>query len=152
MDWSLLEKNKEIFRFFSLIIRFRKAHPVLRNRYHFQNRDYASSGFPDISFHGVHAWNCDFSETSRVLAFMLCGKHARQASIEDDYIYVAMNMYWEALNFEIPEPPTGKKWYVAANTGMNYPEDIHETDEEPELENREQTIIGARSILVLIGK
>ena len=42
-----------------------------------RNADYVGSGYPDISWHGTRAWNADWSGGSRVLAFMLCGKHAK---------------------------------------------------------------------------
>ena len=76
MDWTLLKSNGDLFRFFKLCIAFRKAHVVLRNRTHLRNEDYVGSGYPDISWHGVRAWHPDWSGESRVLAFMLCGKHA----------------------------------------------------------------------------
>ena len=31
LDWTLLDKNKEIFNFFKNMIKFRKSHPVLRD-------------------------------------------------------------------------------------------------------------------------
>ena len=74
------------------------------------------SGYADISWHGVKAWQPDWSGTSRVLAFMLCGKHARGGKVQDDYIYVAMNTYWEGQWFELPGLPDGRKWHVFANT------------------------------------
>ena len=37
MDWTLVEKNRDLFRFFQQMIAFRKAHPVLRNRWHLSN-------------------------------------------------------------------------------------------------------------------
>ena len=112
--------------FFSLpknCINFRKAHPVLRNTWHFQNRDYMGSGYADISWHGTQAWNADWSEDAKALAFMLCGKHAKGGTVEDNYIYVAMNVYWDALWFEIPQLPPGLQWHVFANTAMPSPED-----------------------------
>lgn len=151
LDWNLLEKNSNIFRYISQIINFRHSHPVLRNRYHFRNIDYVNSGYPDISFHGTRAWHCDWSPSSRVFAFLLCGNHARQGTVKDDFIYVAMNMYWESLAFELPGLPEGKKWHVFANTDMPSPQDIHEIGHEPVIENQGRFIVGARSIIILTG-
>ncbi len=36
LDWTLLESNADLFRFFKHVIAFRHAHPVLRNRWHLQ--------------------------------------------------------------------------------------------------------------------
>ncbi|MDR0412737.1 MAG: glycogen debranching protein GlgX, partial [Dysgonamonadaceae bacterium] len=113
LDWDLMEKNAGIYRFAKQIIHFRKEHPVLRNKWHFSNRDYTSSGLPDISFHGIQAWNADWSEDSRVFVFVLDGSHAKNGMLKDDCIYVAMNMYWDGLRFELPRLPNNKEWYIA---------------------------------------
>ncbi|MBE9169709.1 glycogen debranching protein GlgX [Pleurocapsales cyanobacterium LEGE 06147] len=152
LDWTLLETNADLFRFFKNCIAFRKAHPVLRNRQHFQNRDYVGSGYADITWHGTQAWNADWSDSSHTLAFMLCGKHAKQGNIVDNYIYVAMNMYWEAHWFEIPGLPEGMKWNVFANTGVTSPEDSWEPGTEPLLENQTGLLLGDRSVVILVGK
>lgn len=152
LDWTLLEKNAEIFRFAKKMIAFRKAHPVLRDHEHFRNIDYVGSGYADITWHGIQAWNADWSDTSRTIAFMLCGKHAKRGGVEDDYLYVAINSYWEAINFELPKPPSGMTWHVAVNTGMPSPEDIFEPGSEPVLKDQSKILVGPRSVAVLVGK
>lgn len=152
LDWALLEKNGDLFRFVKSIIAFRMSHPVLRHHEHFYNRDYVGSGYADITWHGSRAWNADWSGTSRVLAFMLCGKHAKGGAAKDDYIYAALNSYWEPLYFEIPNPPSDMKWRVGVNTGMPSPEDIFEFGKEPLLGEQRHCMIGPRSVVVLIGR
>ena len=152
LDWSLSEKNADLFRYAKMVTHFRHAHPVLRNRYHFQHRDYVGSGYPDISFHGTQAWNCDWSLSSRVFAFLLCGKHAKQGTAKDDFIYVAMNMYWDALNFHPPSLPEGMKWHIFSNTGMPAPEDVHNIGQEPVLAGQNNILVGPRSVIILVGR
>ncbi|MEB3220201.1 MAG: glycogen debranching protein GlgX [Nostocales cyanobacterium 94392] len=152
LDWNLLEKNADLFDFSKNCINFRKAHPVLRNKSHFQNRDYMGSGYADITWHGTQAWNADWSDSNRTIAFMLCGKHAKQGTAEDSYIYVAMNMHWEAHWFELPGLHPGMKWHVFANTGVTPPQDSWEPGTEPVLENQSGLLIGDRSVAILVGK
>lgn len=150
LDWSLLEKNADLFKFFKNCIAFRKAHPVLRNPDHFQNRDYVGSGYPDISWHGTKAWYADWS-TNHTIAFLLCGKHAKQGLVEDNYIYVAVNMHWETQWFEIPGLPSERQWKIFANTGANSPEDSWEPGTEPLLENQNGLLLRDRSVVILVG-
>jgi len=150
LDWTLLEKNADLFKFFKHCIAFRKAHPVLRNPDHFQNRDYVGSGYPDISWHGTKAWYADWSN-NQTIAFLLCGKHAKQGLVEDNYIYVAMNMHWETQWFEIPGLPSQKQWKIFANTGANSPEDSWEPGTEPLLENQNGLLLRDRSVVILVG-
>lgn len=152
MDWTLLESNADLFRFFKNCIAFRKTHPVLRNRSHLRNQDYVGSGYADITWHGTRAWYADWSDESRTLAFMLCGKHARGGQVEDNYIYVALNMHWETQMFELPQPPQGLQWHVFANTGVTPPEDIWEPGGEPLLSDQDHFLMGPRSVVILVSK
>jgi glycogen operon protein len=152
LDWNLLETNKDLFHFFRKMIAFRHAHPALRNRFHFQNRDYMGSGYADITWHGAQAWQADFSDQNRCIAFMLCGKHAKSGYASDNYIYVALNMHWEAQGMGLPGLPEGMQWHVFANTDRAYPEDIFEVGQEPLLEHQEGFLMGPRSVIILIGR
>jgi isoamylase len=151
-DWTLTETNADLVRFFTNMIAFRKAHPVLRNKDQFSHSDYVGSGYADITWHGTRAWSADWSEGSRVLAFMLCGQHAKRGTIADDFVYVAMNMHWENHEFELPALPSGLRWFVSANTGMQSPEDSWAPGAEPVLGDQGRMLIGARSVVVLVGK
>ena len=151
-DWTRLKTQADMLRFFANCIAFRKAHPVLRNRFHFQQIDSNNSGYPDISWHGVEAWNPDWSPSSRILAFMLCGEHARAGKQPDDYIYVGMNMHWDAHTFDLPRLPKGWAWHQFANTSLPSPDDICEPGYERPLDEPEQLVLGPRSVVILVGR
>ncbi len=151
LNWDLLTQNQEISAFFKRIIAFRRAHSVLRSPAHFRNQDYMGSGFADITWHGQKAWNADFSPSSRCLAFMLCGRHARQGRVSDDDVYVAMNMHWDMHGFEPPRLPPQRRWFVFANTAMAPPQDIAEPGKEAPLD-QDEILVGPRSIIILVGK
>jgi glycogen operon protein len=67
-------------------------------------------------------------------------------------VYVAMNMYWEPLGFEVPEPPLGQRWHVFANTAVAPPADIWEPGQEPPLPEPREVLLEGRSILVLVAR
>jgi len=140
LDWSLLETNYDQFRFFSNMIAFRKAHPLLRQPDFLNGRD------AEITWHSTQAFNADWSYYSRVLAFMLS---SRTNPDLDDTIYVAMNMYWEALEFELPQ--VGVQWYSFANTGRPTPTDIYEPGYEPLLDDQRTFVLGPRSVAIMVG-
>ncbi|MDZ8225095.1 glycogen debranching protein GlgX [Nostoc sp. ChiVER01] len=152
LDWRLLESHADLFKFFKDCIALRNAHPVLRNKYHFRNVDYVGSGYSDITWHGTQAWNADWSNESRIVAFMLCGQHAKEGTVTDNYIYVAMNMHWESHWFEIPELPQEMQWHVCVNTGAAPPEESWAPGTEPLLQNQHGLFIGGRSVVILVGK
>jgi len=151
-DWQLVADNAELLRFFQSVIALRHAHPVLRSRDHLRHADYAGAGLPDISWHGTRAWQPDWSAGSRVLAYMLSGRHAKGGLTPDDDIFVAANSHWDALEFELPRPGDGRVWYVAANTSMPAPEDCSPAGQEPRLENQGSVWVGGRSVMILVGR
>lgn len=151
LDWAMMEKNAEIFRFLKNMIAFRNAHPVLRSRSFFTFKDYKGSGSPDFSWHGVRPWNPDWSEMSHSLACMYCGQHAKGGSLADNTIYIAINSYWEPLCFELPLPPNNQQWHLFANTALPTPHDIVEPGQEKDLVGKEITI-SPRSLVILLAK
>ncbi|MCA9934156.1 MAG: glycogen debranching protein GlgX [Ardenticatenaceae bacterium] len=151
-DWTRLESNAELYRFFRNCITFRKVHTALRNQAHFRHEDYVGSGYPDISFHGVEAWQPDWAYHSHTLAFMLDGEHARGGLEPDDTIYVAMNMHWEDHQFSLPRLPVHQKWHTFVNTSVPHPNDICTPDKEPVLANQKHLLIAARSVVILVGR
>ena len=111
-----------------------------------------NTGYTDISLPGTKPWQADLSGAGRVFAFMLDGSYAKNGNLSDDTVYVAMNMYWEALSFELPRLPHDKYWHISVNTDMPAPFDFHQLSHEPCIENQQSFLVGPRSIIILIGK
>jgi len=142
LDWDLVQENAELFRFCKLMIQFRKQHPALRHSQH------PGPGAPEANWHGTRAWRTDWSPGSRVVAFH------RIASAGDgmDVVYVAMNMHWESLDFELPAPPEGGAWRVLANTALPSPDDICEGGREVPISDQAKISVGGRSIIILVAR
>ena len=152
LNWTLVEKNADLFQFTKNCIAFRQAHPVLRGNEFFCNEDYTGSGYADITWHGTQAWHADRSDSNRVIVFMLCGKYVRGGTEVDNALYIAMNMHWETLSFELPGLPEGVKCHVFANTSAAPPEDSWEPGTEPVLEDQNRFLVGSRSVVILVSK
>ena len=130
----------------------------------YRNEDYLGIGYPDISWHGVEAWNTDWADYSHTLAFLIAGAYAYTEQKEESeeksksdtdrktFIYAALNMHWEPHNFEIPEISIGMQWYLAANTGANPPDDSYTPDKEPLLADQDTVLLAPRSVVILVGK
>ncbi len=152
-NWALVEKNADLFRYFKEMIAFRKSHPILRQREHFTHTDRVKSGYPDISWHTTNAWQTDWSEYVRTIAFMLNGKHAiYEHGVYDDMIYVAMNMHWDNHVFQLPALPQRTKWRVFADTSRPSPYDICSPGSETLLKDQNKIVVSARSVVVLVGR
>ena len=113
LDWSQLQTNRDIFRFFKNMIAFRKRHPSLsRSRFWRE----------DITWYGTTG-KTDLSDDSRSLAFCLHG-----ASEDDDDVCVLINGYWEKLDFQVQEG-TAQEWRRIVDTDLASPGDFSESGE-----------------------
>ena len=142
-DWRRLVTYQSLYRFTRTLIQFRKRHPILRRRAWFQYHD-IGGGYPDISFHGRQLWQPNWGHEAHELAFLLCHP--------DDMIYVIMNVYWETQYFDLPPLPAGSRWHTAVNTMLASPQDCHPPGDEPPLQNQRQIMVGARSVVILVGR
>ena len=131
LDWSQLQTNQDIFRFFKRMIAFRKLHPSLcRSRFWRE----------DISWYGTGA-TVDLSPDSRSLAYCLHGE-----AQDDDDIYVMINGYWQELQFHIQEAGP-QDWVRIVDTDVPSPEDFSEFG----LPLQQPTYqVAPRSIVVLV--
>jgi glycogen operon protein len=131
LDWSQLQSNQDIFRFFKRMIAFRKSHPSLsRSRFWREDVTWYGTG-PEV----------DLSNDSHSLAFCLHG-----ASQGDDDIYAMINAYWEELEFHIQER-TPLEWKRIVDTSLPTPDDF--SDHGVPLEQM-QYKVAPRSIVVLV--
>ena len=131
LDWSQLQTNQDIFRFFKSMIAFRKSHPALsRSRFWRE----------DVAWYGTGP-TADLSRDSRSAAFCLHG-----ASQDDDDIYVMINAFWEKLDFDLQEG-SAQEWKRIVDTSLQSPGDFSEQG--VPLQHATYTV-ALRSIVVLL--
>lgn len=111
LQWNRLNTNKELFNFIKQLINLRKSHSILHMRAPLIGMDYASCGFPDISFHGKDAWIPETGTQSRSLGIMYCGLYGEDEGLTDNcLLYMAVNMHWEPYHFGLPQISKGLEW------------------------------------------
>ncbi len=147
LDWSLAETNADLLRFCRMMIAFRRAHPALRHARHGGHGPAENGDWLEVTWHGISAWQPDWSFDSRTLALML--RHRAGRDTPDDVLYIALNMHWEMHGFSLPAPPPGLRWHVAINTGVETPDDIWNPNEGPMTSEPRLIYVGPRSLIVL---
>ena len=117
VKWKHNKECTELYDFLKMLIKLRNDHPVLHPEREFRIMDYASCGFPDLSYHGDMAWNPKYDNHLRHIGVMICGKYARLTrTVEDDFFFFAYNMHWEDHTFALPKLPKGLRWSVCFMT------------------------------------
>ena len=144
IDWSLLEANADLFRFFTLLIQFRREHWLLRREnYDLEEEDRSLH----IAWHGAELGKPDWSWESRSLALHLHGIEGGQT----DNIYFIAHAHWEEETFALPHLP-GRRWWRVVDTTQAPPHDIAEPGAEDVLVDQKRYAVGPRSVVVLVGK
>jgi glycogen operon protein len=144
VNWHLVEKHQEMFRFCQRMIAFRKAHACLHQGRFFSGALNAR-GLPDITWHGCQVYCPGWDNpNSGVLAFTLGGIAA------DPDIHVMLNMEATGLDFALPTV-AGQQWYRAVDTALPSPADIVEPGNEP-LVAAPVYRVQSHSVAVLIAK
>ena len=133
LDWDLLEKNQDVFRFVQGMIGFRKAHPSIARSQYWRG---------DVSWYGAGGTQVDFSPGGQTLAYCLRG-----ASLNDDDIYVMVNAGGYDVRFVIHEG-IASEWQLVADTGAVSPLDFVGSGDRRGLASGEY-LVGERSVVVL---
>ena len=129
LDWSRLEKFQDVFRFFKLMIAFRKTHSIGRPTFWRE----------DVSWFGTDG-PVDLSAESRCLAYAL-------RSAGDDDLYVMINGHWQDHQFAI-QGGGPLEWRRVVDTAQPSPQDILEPGHEVRLKSASY-LVRARSVVVL---
>jgi len=115
--WDRLEKDQGFYRFYRLLIHFRKQHPVLSQKTFLTNND--------IDWHGLEPLKPDWNSSIPFVAYTL------KDHTNGHDLYVAFNAQDHAVTMTLPHPPYAKKWHWVVNTGNTSPEDIFEENKGP---------------------
>lgn len=148
IDWALVKKNADLFRFFKTMIAFRKRHTSLCRTDFFKGTRNAR-GIADIAWHGTRLCAPQWKDPSaKVLAFTL---GAVQESDSD--IHVMMNMDMQAYDFELVALPKGCgfAWYRCADTSLPSPADFLDDGKEQKVTTPTYHV-QPRSIVIVVSK
>lgn len=143
-DWSLLETNADLLRFFRLLIRFRRDHALLRRATFSRIADLHA---PQVEWHGVRLHEPDWSHESRSLAMHIHGL----ADHRQDHVYLIANAHWEPREFELPVLP-GWEWVRSVDTALESPFDVTDPDEPERLVDPIRYLADSRSVVLLAGR
>lgn len=114
IKWNELSKNQDLFEFTKALIGLRNTYPILKGAISFKGTDYASYGYPDISFHGEEAWRTELYSGSHVFGIMYCNQYVNPK--DTSLLYVAYNMHWEKHELALPKLSGNKTWKCILST------------------------------------
>ncbi len=98
--WEKTKRSADLRNFCRKMIELRFRTGVLHGKELLQGRDSMLKGLPDVSYHGIKAWNPDFCYYARTLGILLNGEYSASDS---ESVYIACNMHWDEHCFGLPE-------------------------------------------------
>jgi glycogen operon protein len=141
INWSNLEDNHDLFRFFCNLIAFRKHHDLLRPR-HYEGEENCERR---LTWHGKSLNAPDWSDTSHSLAMHL------QGQTDDAEIYLIANAAAEASGFTLPEPGDSSPWRRFVDTAQAEKAASFVPGKEELLEDQRHYQVQGHSVVVLVS-
>ncbi len=111
-SWDQLNERTSFYRFYRLLIQFRKQHSILRRDQFLIPKD--------IDWHGFLPLTPCWDITNHFIAFTL-----RDFENEED-LYVAFNAGPDKAVVTLPNAPSSKRWHEIVNTQLSAPHDFKE--------------------------
>jgi glycogen operon protein len=143
-DWTLLDRNRDLLRFWKRMIEFRKRHAALRLGRFFTG-EVNERGLTDVTWHGTKLGAPGWSDPeARALGMTLAGFNGAPD------LHAMLNMHWDSLEFELPAVP-GRRWSIAVDTAQTSPHDIADPGDESPVSGTTYAV-EPRSVVVLVDK
>ena len=142
LDWSLLERHGDIYRFAKALTAFRQRRDVVAGGAARSLNQILSRA--RLQWHGVELNRPDWSDHSHAIAFTMQSVRARFL------LHGMFNAYWEPLTFELPSigSDDGSGWSCCIDTAAAPPGDIVPWASAP-LVAGSTRLVQARSIVLL---
>jgi glycogen operon protein len=152
-DWSLLEKNRDIYRFAREMIAFRLRHHGFMRPEFYTGRDGNYNAIPDISWFNEAGESPVWDKLGPCLALRMDGSKADILADQDDNdFYIMFNNSLDPVNFRVMKAPSRKIWVRAVDTSLNSPDDILQPGTEKPLAFQNRYNVKARSVVILLSK
>lgn len=121
-DWSLVEKNREMFEFTKQLIKIRRSGRVAASGTDLSLAERLRKA--KIRWHSTKLRHADWSDHSRCIAVTITAADATQA------FHIIFNGSQYDLDFEIPRPPRAQRdWLRLLDTSLPGGEEVRMTEE-----------------------
>ena len=101
-DWTLLEKNADIYQFWQKTISFRKRYAVLQRKTFFTGHDKSGNNIPDISWFGKECENHPWNDAGlKMICYHLDGNEA-DYNMSDYQLFFIFNAHSESRRVRLP--------------------------------------------------
>jgi len=138
VDWTNLEKHREIFRFARGVIAFRRAHPILS-----KERFYTVA---EIRWFNPQQGSPNWTDPKEKNLACLIQEDGQGA------LFLMFNAGANGTDFGLPPLPLGCRWHLAADTSRSSPQDLSAEGQEALVDNSKTYRLEAHSSAILLAR
>lgn len=142
MDWSLLDRHQDIYRFVKLLIAQRQSNDLAKIDLNFSLNELIRHA--EVQWHGVRLHEPDWSDSSHSIAF------SARSLLRRFVFHCMINAYWEPLVFELPRNEQGAGWQRLIDTSLPSPHDIIPWCSAPRIRDHSYAV-QSRSVVMLFS-
>ncbi len=135
IDWSRLERHRDIHGFMREMIAFRRAHPVLSKEQFYTEAE--------ISWFDPRQRLPDWADPKAKQLACVIREGGRRA------LCLMFNAGTDSVDFNVPPAPNGARWRIAVDTSRDAPQDSFAAGEGPLLDPSQPCHAGPRSSVIL---
>jgi len=139
-DWSLLEKNRELFEFCKAVIRFRRENPVFSRRSYFTGRPSKPGAEADLLWFDANGMPQTWTPDDPSLACMI--NATENGGV---WLYCMFNPSLKTITFSVPERP----WRIRIDTAAAAPNDIVAAEKAHRMQAGHTMVVAKKSLRVL---
>ena len=126
LDWNLVEKNSEMFRFVKGLIRFRREQPSVRRKTYLTGQPVDERTIPDVSWYAPDGKALDWGQAAlAMVAYIAAPSHRNDPERLGRDLVIMFNSTGEARDFVMPEFAKQARWNLFLDTAAEAPADIY---------------------------
>lgn len=152
IDWTLVEKNKDLLRYSEGLIKFRKLQPTLRRESYLTGKSSSPDRLPDISWYGPVGTAVDWHESQQMTCLLTKPpKKVDPKGLGRD-VMIMINAGEVACEFITPVVAKEHKWRYFLDTSEESPRDIYPDMDGPLLDKKQRIILPSKTTMVFYSE
>ncbi len=152
-DWSLADRNRDLVRFFSALVAFRRRHPAFLRPEFYTGKESKYNAIPDVTWYDEEGSAPDWNAMDKLLALRIDGSRAEvYADRDDNDFFMMFNATARDVDFTVCPAPDGKLWFRVLDTAAAPPGELLDLGDEELLADQRAYPVKARSTVLLLTK
>jgi glycogen operon protein len=124
-DWRLVEKNSDMLRFASSLIRFRRSQPTVRRKTFLTGQPNDGRQLPDLSWYSPNGKPLNWAQHElAMMVYVAAPPRVHDPEGVGRDVLMLLNSTGEPIDFTLPDQGRGMQWNLFVDTAAAAPEDI----------------------------